>query len=110
MTVYIEKDGDDEAWSAECSPACMTDITVIVRRRGDEEYSLSFNICELMREEIENWGDWVGMLQLDDNHLAVFNRWADQLEITACLMRSALRSRIPPSPNPVTAPPQQDPQ
>ena len=103
MTVYIEKDGDEEAWAVECAPGCLTDILIVARRNCDEEASFSFKLGELMAEEIENWGDWMGMLKVDDNHFVVLSRWADQLEIYASLMRSALRSRRDMTKNPRTA-------
>lgn len=92
MTIHIEEDGED-LWEIECAPHCMTDILVQVRRVDAERPLFTFHIGDLLREEVEGHGDMGGMIQIDDEQSANLNRWADQLEIYAALIRTALRCR-----------------
>lgn len=92
MAIHIEENGKD-VWEIRCAPQCMTDILVQVRRVGTEMPLFAFHIGDLLREEVEAHGDLGGMMQVDDEQSANLNRWADQLEIYAALIRTALQCR-----------------
>ena len=99
MYIQIDPNEEDEDrdFNVICAPQCLTDILVQVRRANDNTVVLTFEIGKLMREEIEGHGDMEGLLLVTNEEATNFARWADQLEIYAALMRSALKCRRPKS-------------
>lgn len=86
------RDGAEETWIVKCAPQVATDILVQVYRNGEDRPALfTFCIGELIREEAEGHVYPNGIVLLTDAERECMERWADQMELYACILRSSIK-------------------
>lgn len=97
MPIYRQRNGKDE-WIIRTAPQCMTDVLVQVAREKDPGTTLfTFEIGELIREELEGDGTLNGEFVATPARRAELARWADLLEIHARTIRAVLAMpELPP--------------
>lgn len=97
MPIYKQRNGKDE-WIIRTAPQCMTDILIQVAREKDPGTTLfTFEVGELIREELEGDGTLTGEFVATPARRAELARWADLLEIHARTIRAVLAMSERPS-------------
>lgn len=98
MPLTIENTDHQDEWIVRCAPQCLTDILVqVTHAETPEQCVFTFCLGKMLREMVEDYGTWDGTLVMDKHHVAVFERWASQLDLYAEIIRSALKYAVEPA-------------